>query len=101
ADGAVKVAIIVGATHGATAGYRSNADDVYREAIKYSTNVVRVYSPNATATKVRNAVAGASVVVYMGHGNGWPSPYTFDPSYTTNDGFGRDAHLQRHGHLRD
>ena len=27
----------------------------------------------------------------MGHGNGWPSPYTYDPNYTTKDGFGLNA----------
>jgi hypothetical protein len=36
-------------------------------------------------------VAGASLVIYMGHGNGWPSPYTFDAKYSTKDGFGLNA----------
>ncbi len=84
----VKVAIIVGATHDATAKYRSYADQIYSDAIRYTSNVVRVYSPNATASKVQAAVAGASIIVYLGHGNGWPSPYTYDPAYTTKDGFG-------------
>ena len=86
-----KVVIIVGATHGATAGYRADADQAYAEAIKYTSNVVKVYSPYATWAKVKAAVAGASVVIYMGHGNGWPSPYTFDANYTTKDGFGLNA----------
>ena len=86
-----KVVIIVGATHGATAHYRTYADHAYAEAIKYTSNVVKVYSPNATWAKVKAAVAGASVVIYMGHGNGWPSPYTYDPKYTTKDGFGLNA----------
>ena len=72
-----------------------------REAIKYTPNVVRVYSPNATATKVKAAVAGASIVVYLGHGNGWPSPYTYDPKYTTKDGFGLNADLNGDGKLTD
>ena len=59
--------------------------------IKYTPNVVKVYSPNATWAKVKAAVVGASVVIYMGHGNGWPSPYTYDPKYTTKDGFGLNA----------
>ena len=86
-----KVVIIVGATHGATAAYRADADQAYAEAIKYTPNVVKVYSPNATWAKVKAAVAGASVVIYMGHGNGWPSPYTNDAAYTTKDGFGLNA----------
>jgi flagellar hook assembly protein FlgD len=86
-----KVVIIVGATHGATDRYRDYADQEYLEARKYTANVVRVYSPNATWSRVKSAVAGASIVIYHGHGNGWPSPYAYDPSYTTQDGFGQNA----------
>jgi flagellar hook assembly protein FlgD len=97
----VKVAIIVGATHGTTPQYRTYADEVYAEAVKYSNNVVRVYSPGATASKVKDAVAGASVVVYLGHGNGWPSPYTFDPDYTTKNGFGLNYDANGDGKTTD
>ena len=95
ADGAppppTKVVIIVGPTHGATDGYRADADQAYAEAIKYTSNVKKVYSPNATWTAVKNATVGANVVIYFGHGNGWPSPYTYDPEYKTKDGFGLNA----------
>ncbi len=91
ASGDPKVVIIVGATHGATASYRADADRAYAEAIKYTSNVVKVYSPNATWKKVKAAAVGASVIIYMGHGNGWPSPYTYDPAYTTKNGFGLNA----------
>jgi hypothetical protein len=86
-----RVVIIVGATHSVTSSYRHDADKAYAEAIKYSTNVVKVYSPNATWSKVKAATKGASIVVYFGHGNGWPSPYTYDPEYTTKDGFGLNS----------
>lgn len=86
-----KVVIIVGATHGVTPRYREFADRAYAEATKYTSNVVKVYSPNATWSRVKSAVAGATVVIYFGHGNGWPSPYTFDPRYTTKNGFGLNA----------
>ena len=96
-----KVVIIVGATHGATAGYRANADAAYAEAIKYTARVTKVYSPNATWPKVQAATQGANIVIYFGHGNGWPSPYTFDPNYTTKDGFGLNADLNGDGALSD
>jgi flagellar hook assembly protein FlgD len=83
-----KVVIVVGATHSATARDRSYADEVYAEAIKYSGNVVRLYSPNATWSKVKAALQGASIVVYMGHGNGFPSPYATSPRPLTQNGFG-------------
>jgi hypothetical protein len=86
-----KVVIIVGPTHSATDGYRADADQAYAEAIKYTSNVKKVYSPNATWSAVKSAVVGANVVIYFGHGNGWPSPYTYDPEYTTKDGFGLNA----------
>lgn len=86
-----KVAIIVGATHSATDRYRQHAEELYAEAIQLTPNVVRVYSPNATWSAVRSAVNGASIIVYLGHGNGWPSPYAYDPAYTTKNGFGLNA----------
>ncbi|HEV7603558.1 MAG TPA: FlgD immunoglobulin-like domain containing protein [Candidatus Limnocylindrales bacterium] len=91
AAGDPKVVIIVGATHSVTASYRADADVAYAEAIKHTSNVVKVYSPNATWARVKAAVAGASVVIYFGHGNGWPSPYGNDAKYTTKDGFGLNA----------
>jgi putative cell wall-binding protein len=86
-----KVVIIVGATHSATSHYRDIANEAYAEAIKYSSNVHRIYSPNATWSVVKPALQGASLVIYLGHGNGWPSPYTYDPAFTTKDGMGLNA----------
>jgi flagellar hook assembly protein FlgD len=83
-----KVAIIVGPVHDGTAQYQGYGDLVAAEARKYTDNVVKVYSPNATWPKVVAAVTGASVVVNIGHGNGYPSPYGFDSTYTRQNGFG-------------
>ncbi|MEA2519750.1 MAG: hypothetical protein QOF49_1830, partial [Chloroflexota bacterium] len=96
-----KVVIIVGATHGTTPLYRSYADAAYAEAIKYTAKVTKVYSPNATWSKVKAATQGANIVIYFGHGNGWPSPYTFDPLYATKDGMGLNADLNADGVLTD
>ncbi len=93
-----RVVIIVGAD---TPQYLAGANEVYAEAIQHTPNVIKVYSPNATWTAVKSATTGANVVIYFGHGNGWPSPYTYDPNYTTKDGFGLNATAAgTHGNLK-
>jgi hypothetical protein len=96
-----KVVIVVGATHGATATYRSYADQAYAEAIKYTPNVTKVYSPSATWAKVKAAAYNANILIYFGHGNGWPSPYTYDPTYSTKDGMGLNYDANGDGKLTD
>jgi hypothetical protein len=91
ADGtpsATKVVIIVGPVGTQTSDYRTDADAAYSEAIKYTPHVTKVYSPNATWSNVKQATTGANIVIYFGHGNGWPSPYFYDPEFKTKDGFG-------------
>lgn len=91
-----KVVIIVGAD---TPQYIADANELYAEAIRYTPNVVKVYSPNATWTAVKNATNGANVIVYLGHGNGVPSPYTNNPQ--TKNGFGLNATAGNgHGNLK-
>jgi hypothetical protein len=70
-----KVVIIVGPVGPLTDNYRGKADTIAVTAQAAGATVVKVYSPNATWAKVRAAVAGANVIVYLGHGNGFPSPY--------------------------
>lgn len=83
-----KVVIVVGATHGSTASYRSYGDLFYAEAIKHTPNVTKVYSPNASWSQVKAAVQGASILIYLGHGSGYPKTSTsvFDPN--NNNGMG-------------
>jgi len=93
-----KIVIVVGAD---TPQYLDDANELYAEAIQHTPNVIRVYSPNATWSAVKAAAAGANILIYLGHGNGWPSPYTYDPSYTTKDGFGLNASAAgTHGNLK-
>jgi hypothetical protein len=84
----LKVAIIVGPTGDLTDTYREDADDVAASAEAAGATVVKVYSPNATWVNVKNAVAGANVIVWMGHGNGYPSPYSATESTDRVNGWG-------------
>ena len=73
--GGPKVAIIVGPVGSMTSGYRTSANRVADAATAAGATVAKAYSPNATWSNVRSAVSGASIVVYFGHGNGYPNPY--------------------------
>jgi hypothetical protein len=83
-----KVVLIVGPAGSATDRYRERAEAAARVADRYTSNVVRLYSPNATWPAVKQALQGAAVVVYLGHGNGWPSRYRDTPYAATQNGFG-------------
>jgi hypothetical protein len=83
-----KVVIVVGATEDTTPSYRSDADTIAAEALKYTPNVVKLYSPNATWAMVRAAAQNASIFIYLGHGYGYPSPYRPVLSPTVQDGMG-------------
>lgn len=84
-----KVVLVVGPVGpDKTARLRAQADEAARIARRYTPDVVKVYSPNATWPVVRKALDGASLVVYMGHGNGWPSRYRDELYPPTQNGFG-------------
>jgi hypothetical protein len=85
-----KVVIVVGPVGSATADYKRGANRLAKQAASYGARVVKVYSPYATWSRVKTAAQGANVIIYLGHGNGWPSPYR--PFEATNkDGFGLNA----------
>jgi S-layer homology domain len=73
--GGQKVAIIVGPVGSLTNSYRNWANEVAAAATAQGATVVKAYSPSATWSRVRDAVSGANVIVYFGHGNGFPNPY--------------------------
>jgi flagellar hook assembly protein FlgD len=79
-----KVVIIVGPVASMTSYYWSDANAAAAEALKYTNNVVKLYTPHATWARVKAALQGASIVINMGHGNGWPSPYAPYQPYTKN-----------------
>jgi hypothetical protein len=84
-----KVVIVVGPTGpGMTDRFRAQADEAARIARQYTSDVTVIASPNATWPRVKAALQDASVVVYMGHGNGWPSRYREDLFPPTQNGSG-------------
>jgi hypothetical protein len=87
-----KVVIIVGPVADSTSPYEADANNAAAAARLYSSNVVTIYTPHATWATVSAALQGASIVIYMGHGNGLTSPYhpTFDINSipSTVDGLG-------------
>lgn len=83
-----RVAIVVGPVEGLTDLYRSIGAAAAREARRWTSDVVVVASPDATWPAVKRALRGASIVVYLGHGNGFPSPYRDAPYPRTQNGLG-------------
>ena len=80
---APKVAIIVGPVGAQlTPTYISWANESAAAATAAGATVAKAYSPNATAANVLAAVSGANIVIYYGHGSGFPNPYTstLDPN---------------------
>jgi hypothetical protein len=90
AAAAMKVVIVVGPVGSSTSNYIYNAKKLAAQARSYGASVYEVYSPNATWTKVKSVAQGANVLIYLGHGNGWPSPYAPFSAYT-KDGLGLNA----------
>ncbi len=84
-----KVVVVVGPAGSLTAHYKADANAIVTEARRYTSDVVRIYTPNATWAKVKAAAQGASVLVYLGHGNGWPSIHGAFQA-VTKDGLGLD-----------
>ena len=94
AAAAPKVAIIVGPVGGMTSSYRNSANRVADAAIAAGATVAKAYSPKATWSKVKNAVNGANVIVYFGHGNGFPNPYSSTENTDRVNGWGLNRTTQ-------
>lgn len=86
----IKVVVVVGPVESSTSSYISSARRYAAQARSYGATVVEIYSPNATWSKVRAAASGANVLIYLGHGNGYPSPYGAFSAYT-RDGMGLNS----------
>jgi hypothetical protein len=89
-----KVVIVVGPVGSNTASFKRTADQAAAAARAQGAKVIKIYSPNATWARVKQAARGAHVFVYLGHGNGWPSPYK--PFQTrTKNGLGLNSKAGR------
>jgi hypothetical protein len=84
----VKVAIIVGPVGTLTDSYRARGDRVAAAAQSAGATVVKAYSPRATWSRVMDAVRGANIIVYFGHGNGYPNPYSTSEWTDRTNGWG-------------
>ena len=82
-----KVVIVVGPAGSSTSKYISTARSLASQARSYGATVYEVYSPHATWARVRSVAQGANVFIYLGHGNGYPSPYGAFSKYS-KDGLG-------------
>ncbi|HYN49189.1 MAG TPA: hypothetical protein VER83_10010 [Candidatus Nanopelagicales bacterium] len=89
----IKVAIVVGPAGSLTSSYIRDARSYAGLARSYGATVVEVYSPNATWSRVRAAVQGANLLIYLGHGNGFPNPYNSTLTPLKVDGFGLNGSL--------
>lgn len=90
AASSMKVVVVVGPVGSSTSNYIYNAKKYASQARSYGATVVEIYSPYATWTKVKAAAQGANVLIYLGHGNGYPSPYGAFSAYT-KDGLGLNS----------
>jgi hypothetical protein len=86
-----KVVIVVGQTQGITASYINDANNAAAVFAKYTSNITKVYSPNATWGAVLAAASGANILVYMGHGSGYPNPYNTYYKPNGDNGMGLNA----------
>ena len=87
----MKVVIVVGPASGSTSKYITAAKGYASKARSYGATVVELYSPHATWSRVKSAAQGANILIYLGHGNGYPSPYgAFNAK--TKDGMGLNSY---------
>jgi hypothetical protein len=87
----MKVVIVVGPAGSSTANYIYNAKKLAAQARSYGATVYELYSPHATWARVKKYAQGANLFIYLGHGNGYPSPYGAFSKYS-KDGLGLNTY---------
>jgi hypothetical protein len=87
-----KAVVVVGQTQGSTAGYIQQAQNSIVPALQsHGACVTTIYSPNATWAAVKAAAKGANILIYLGHGSGYPNPYVSYLQPTKDNGMGLDG----------
>ena len=86
-----KAVFIVGPANGMTDSNLVDAEKMAKQAEAAGMDVRRIFFPNATWDNVLANVQGANLVVYMGHGYGWPSPYTKVMTESRQNGMGLNS----------
>jgi flagellar hook assembly protein FlgD len=81
-----KAVIVAGPVGSDTAKFVGDANDIADAAEAHGMEVIRIFTPHATWQRVVDAANGADLFVYIGHGNGWPSPHVKNPE--TKNGLG-------------
>lgn len=90
-DARPRAVVIVGPSAERMEENMEQGERVAEQAEDAGFDVSRVFHPRATWGRVRERAEGAKLVVYLGHGNGWPSPYPPFQERTKN-GFGLNPH---------
>ena len=97
AASSAKVVIVVGQVQSVTSQYRSDAAAIATEFRRFTSNVTTIYSNGnsgpavATWAAVSAAAKGANVLVYLGHGSGYPNPYVGYLQPNFDNGMGLDG----------
>ncbi len=92
AGGRPLAVIVVGPVEGMTSSYLRDARRIAAQLRLYGARVRQVYSPWATWPRVQKAARGANLFVYLGHGNGYPSPYgRYNPAKMNGLGLNRSG----------
>jgi len=87
APGTKKAVIVVGPVESLTSTYIQDATAMANMLKTAGAEVHLIVSPHATWAAVTAVANGADFFAYLGHGNGWPSPYA-PYQEDTKDGMG-------------
>ena len=89
--GQAKVVIVVGATQGSTSSYRADADAAAATASQYTSNIVKVYSPNPNPYNANPVAGDNGMGLNATAGNGDNNTQYFGASYMAQLGLATNA----------